>query len=121
METFHGFCLHLDNEHERLTNVRYADDILLFAKSLEEGVQMVELLAEVLGEFGLELNSTKTKMLSTVHVEESPMYCITDCGDIEILGVRSKQKYLGRVFTSNVKSRGKVAVEHRLCCGWMKI
>ena len=118
--TSHGFCLHPDNEHERLTNVRYADDILLFAKSLEEGVHMVELLAEVFREFGLELNASKTKILSTEHVEDTTVYCITDCGEIEILAKRQKQKYLGRLFTGDIRNRGKVAVDHRICCGWMK-
>ena len=28
----HGFCMYADNEHERLTNIRYADDIVLFGK-----------------------------------------------------------------------------------------
>ena len=46
----HGFCLHPDNEQERLTNVRYADDILLFGKSVGEVVSMLELLVEVLKE-----------------------------------------------------------------------
>ena len=32
----HDFCLDPDNEYERLTNVRYADDILLYRKSLDE-------------------------------------------------------------------------------------
>ena len=104
--TSHGFCLHPDNEHERLTNVRYADDILLFAKSLEEGVHMVELLAEVFREFGLELNASKTKILSTEHVEDTTVYCITDCGEIEILAKRQKQKYLGRLFTGDIRNRG---------------
>ena len=58
--TSHGFCLHPDNEHERLTNVRYADDILLFGKSLDEVVSMLELLAPIFLEYGLELNASKT-------------------------------------------------------------
>ena len=55
----HGFCLHPDNEHERLRNIRYADDILLFGKCLAEVVTMLELLVEVLVEYGLNLNVQK--------------------------------------------------------------
>ena len=87
--------MHLDNEHERLTNVPYAHDIC--------GVQMVELLVGVLREFCLERNSFKTKMLSIVHIEKTTTYCIIDYGGIAILGVRSKRKYLGRMFTRNIK------------------
>ena len=81
---------------------------------------MVELLAEVFREFGLELTSSKTKSLSTEHVEDTSIYCITDCGEIEILAKREKPKYLGRLFTGDIRNRGKVAVDHRICCGWMK-
>ena len=116
----HGFCLHPDNEHDRLTNIRYADDILLFGKSLEEVVSMVELLAEVLREFGLDLNTSKTKILSTEDNNDAPVYCITECGTIEVLATTSKYKYLGRMFSGNVRDRGRIAVEHRICCGWMK-
>ena len=59
----HGFCLYSDNEQERLTNVRYADDILLFGKSLDEAVSMLELLSDVLQQYGLELNVGKTKKI----------------------------------------------------------
>ena len=55
----HGFCLYSDNEHERVLNIRYADDILLFGESLDEVVSMLELLVPILGEYGLELNAHK--------------------------------------------------------------
>ena len=101
--TSHGFCLHPNNVHERHSNVRYVDDILLFAKSLEEGVHMVELLAEVFREFGLELTS-KTKILSTEHVEDRTIDCTIDCGVIEIPAKCKKQKYLGRLFTRDIST-----------------
>ena len=116
----HGFCFHPDNEPDRLTNIRYVDDILLFGKSLEEVVSMVELLAKVLREFGLDLNTSKTKILSTEDNNDAPVYCITECGTIEVLATTSKYKYLGRMFSGNVRDRGRIAVEHRICCGWMK-
>ena len=42
---------------ERLTNIRYADDILLFAKSLEELVFMMESLVHELAHIGPGTNS----------------------------------------------------------------
>ena len=33
---------------------------------------------------------------------------------------QKKHKYLGREFSGEVRTRGKVAVEHRLSFGWMK-
>ena len=102
----HGFCLHSSNELERLTNIRYADDILLFGKSLDEVVSMLELLSEVLSEYGLELNSKKTKILSNETFGGESVHCITKCGCIEILAVDQKYKYLGRMFCGAVQNRG---------------
>ena len=48
---------------ERLTNSRYADDILVYAKSLNEAIFMMETLVEELAKVGLSLNADKTKIL----------------------------------------------------------
>ena len=47
----------------RLTNTRYADDRLLYAKSFEEFVSMTERLMITLQRIGLTLNIQKTKIL----------------------------------------------------------
>ena len=60
-----GFALVPDPIVPRLTNIRYADDLLLFGQSLEEAVKMLESLAGVLQTYGLELNMKKTKIMST--------------------------------------------------------
>ena len=39
---------------------------------------------------------------------------------IEQLSEHQKHKYLGRMFSGEVRNRGRVAVEHRISCGWMK-
>ena len=43
--------------------MRYADDILLYTKSLEELTSMAEIMTEQLKKIGLPFNSQKTKML----------------------------------------------------------
>ena len=50
---------------ERLTNTRYADDILVYAKSLEELMIMMELLGEELAAIGFAMHELKTKILTT--------------------------------------------------------
>ena len=47
----------------RLTNIRYADDVLLHAKSLQESESMTERLLDELKANGLCLNAKKTEML----------------------------------------------------------
>ena len=53
------------NNLPRLTHVRFADDILLFAKSLDEIIAMLEFLKEELAEAGLEMHPEKTKILTS--------------------------------------------------------
>ena len=54
---------------ERLTNTRYTDDIMPFAKSVEKLVDMLELLYPELASVGLELNVAKTKILTNANLE----------------------------------------------------
>ena len=108
-----GFALSLDPTHPRLTNIRYADDLLLFGKSLSEVVVMLEKLVTILKLYGLDLNMTKTKIMSTKSPAEAIQVCITDFGPIEILGANDRQQYLGRLFTGDFKTRSKSAIDYR--------
>ena len=47
---------------ELLTNVRYADDLMLYARSCSDLATMVECLVEELAAVGLNLNTSKTKI-----------------------------------------------------------
>ena len=49
----------LDATSTNLTNLRYADDLLLFGKSLDEAVLMLELLQQELSAAGLTVNPKK--------------------------------------------------------------
>ena len=120
MLTTEGFCLCEGNNAERLTNIRYADDLILFAKSLEEATYMTEVLVIILRRYGLELNTTKTKILTTTEVGDEAVHCITDCGSIEIVSKHGKHKYLGRCFTGDLRTRSKAAIDYRISCAWMK-
>ena len=62
----HGFQL---GGTERVTNIRYADDIMLHAKSVEKLVDMLVLLYPEFASLGLELNVTKTKILTNANLE----------------------------------------------------
>ena len=67
-----GFALDENKTSPRLTNIRYADDLLLFAQSEQELIIIIETLVEVLQEYGLELNTSKTKILSRKGVATDP-------------------------------------------------
>ena len=104
----------------RLTNLRYADDLMIFATSREELVSMVEMLVQELSLIGLQLNGTKTKVLTTSTLQE-PSY-VEICGTmVAILHGGMTHKYLGRKFPGNLNSRTKVANMHRIQCAWHKL
>ena len=49
---------------DRLTNTRYADDMMIFGKSLEELEEMLMLLKEELAAIRLEMHESKTKIMT---------------------------------------------------------
>ena len=67
----HGLLL--CNGSERLTNIRYADDLMLYAKSSDELCAILELLVEELDRVGLALNADKTKAFATACLQQ-PLY-----------------------------------------------
>ena len=90
--TYHGILL--AENVERLTNIRYADDVMLYAKSLEELHDMLTMLMEELAKIGLHLNGSKTKILTTV--ANPPHFLDVDESFIQILQVGEFHRYLGR-------------------------
>ena len=116
----HGFALVPDRQAERLTNIRYADDLLLMGKSLEEVVEMMELLVQVLEEFGLSINVKKTMVMCTVDAPTCKTFVDTNVGFLELLTANGLHKYLGRAFCGDLRRRNERAVEHRVSCGWAK-
>ena len=119
-----GSCgLLLDSTHERLTNIRYADDLLLFGKTFDEAISMFEALSEELARAGLSINGSKTKMLTTdSESSDSNVPLLADAGEcmVEILRCEATHKYLGRLFSGDLRRRGQCNLNHRLACGWMK-
>ena len=78
----------------RFTNTRYAEDVMLFAKSIGEVVEMVELLIEEFAKFGLELNASKTKIITNDVVD----YMFVDIGGfmVAIFDSSGEHRFLGR-------------------------
>jgi hypothetical protein len=118
--TTHGLALVPDEQAERMTNIRFADDIMIIGKSLEEVVEMLELLIEILSEYGLDLNIGKTMILTTDNPPTTKTLAAVEEGFVEILSCHKVHKYLGRAFSGDLRERGRSALDHRLRCGWAK-
>ena len=112
----HGFLLAPNTT--RFTNTRYADDVMLFAKSIGEVVEMVELLIEEFAKFGLELNASKTKFITNDVVE----YMFVDIGGsmVSIVDSTAEHRFLGRYLSGDLDRRANVEVQHRIKTAWMK-
>ena len=89
----HG--LDVVNQGERLTNTRYADDVLLYARSLHEVQEMLSILHDELAKVGLQMHGEKTKVLTTTPSDTSTYLVVGDMR-IEVLPSSACHKYLGR-------------------------
>jgi len=82
-----------------LLDLRFADDILLFAKSYAETVSLLHYLVTVLSQVGLILNASKTVVLT--NEAQPPQHLQLPSGEtIAILEHNSGQKWLGCILTA---------------------
>ena len=104
----------------RLTNTRYADDVLLYAKSLGELQSMTELLIIELQKFGLNLNADKTKILRT-HAEDVGAdrdYVDIDGDFVKVLHESDWHRYLGRRLCLSAENRFNFELDYRRQQAW---
>ena len=82
-----------------LLDLRFADDILLFAGSAEQLGYMLDKLVTSLGKVGLKLNAGKTKVLITQ--AQPPKTLTTRAGlELGVLDQSSSHKWLGCMFST---------------------
>ena len=99
----HG--LYLGDHIERLTSIKYADDIVLFGNSLQELIDMYEIMLDELSKIGLRLNESKTNILR-VDVDDSDAdlaYVDISCNLIPILAPQDSQTYFGKTLSSSIR------------------
>ena len=107
------------SKYRQLTNLRFADDVLLIGTSLRQLKQMLIDLKEAAMKRGLLLHPGKTKILSNAtkragrpkdsHVKVGNM-------NIEVVPYEGKVKYLGRQVSFDRPH--DVEVEHRINMAW---
>ncbi|CAE8618526.1 unnamed protein product [Polarella glacialis] len=99
--------------------MRYADDLMIYAKSWQELCHMIELLCEELANIGLHLNTSKTKLFTTTSIDK-PLFIDIAGGMVEVLTGTDFHKYLGRHLTGNLGIRSTAEFAHRVQCAWGK-
>ena len=107
--------------HTRLTNLRFADDVLLTAPT---PTQLTHLLSDLHRDaklYGLELHPDKTNILTNVshrRGRENKSHILIDGEPISILKFHEHTKYLGRKFTFD--SYHSAELGNRISAGWRK-
>ena len=106
---------------DRLTNLRFADDVVLIASSLSEARRMLEDLVMAARSRGLEIHPKKTKVMSNC-VERKGYNSRKDIEvagqKVEVLTYGKHLKYLGRfVCLGNLM---EAEIENRIVTGWKR-
>ena len=114
----YGFDM-MPSVEERLTNLRFADDILLIGRTLPQIKQMLVDVAEECAKVGLSLHPEKTKILHNNmgygrHVKAAKAGEMV----IEVLGAESSTMYLGKLLS--LVDPHDVEVQHRTKKAWAK-
>ena len=104
---------------DNITNLRYADDILLIARSLPQMRQMLSDVARESALVGLRLHPGKTKILHNSIGYGSKAH-VAKCGElnIDILDPSDGAQYLGRVVRLTCMDDEEIA--SRISKGWAK-
>ncbi|KAI8440939.1 hypothetical protein MSG28_009236 [Choristoneura fumiferana] len=104
------FGININGEY--ITHLRFADDIVIMAESLEGLNTMLSDLSIVSQQVGLKMNMDKTKIMSNVHVTPVPVIVGND-----VLEVVDHYVYLGQVVQLG-RSNFDKEVARRIQLGW---
>ena len=90
---------------ERWTNIRFADNLLLYAKSCHEFATMITFLKEGLSKIGLRSNADKTRLFTTSSLK-SPL-CIDVDDDVSEVLFADKNTYIPRAVLPRNARKGQ--------------
>ena len=107
--------------NDQLTNLRFADDVLLVASSREQAVKMLDDLMEAARLRGLEIHPDKTNIMSHTEArteKEHGHATLSDGSKVRILDFEEKAKYLGRHVSFSDPDAAEL--DHRIKQAWRK-
>ena len=90
----------------------------IYARSLQELQEMLQLLHDELRRVGLEMHESKTTVLTSTHVSQNTLS--VPGLSIEILPVHASHKCLGKLLCLDATSRIDTTFNHRLGVAWGK-
>ena len=103
----------LEDGGEPLLDLRFADDILVFATSSQQAAYLLDELVVALADVGLILNQDKTKLLTT---QAQPPTTITTPGGLSVAVVDRDgcHKWLGCILSGNNRGSHRLDLEYHL-------
>ena len=104
---------------ELLTNIMYADDLILYATSSDDICFMLEALQNELRNVGLHLNPSKTKAFTSKN-NLQPMFLDIAGNFVDVMTNNETHKYLGRKLCAQLSVRSAVQLSFRVQCAWMQ-
>ena len=110
----HGVGYDFQDGGFSLLDLRFADDILIFAKSYEEIGHVLDMLVDALGQVGLVFNAGKTKKKLTTQ-SQHPAKLVSPGGIVvEILEQDRAHKWLGCMISTHADGSHGLDLEHHL-------
>jgi hypothetical protein len=98
---YFGFVI--DDQKDPMSNLRFADDVLLFSQNKQDAAKMLGHLQTAAARYGLRINFDKTKVLTNVQ-SVAGGFMFDGGSQVEIIPPGGSEKYLGRVI--NLQSFG---------------
>ena len=105
----------IDKPEDPLTNLRFADDVLLFSSSKTDIAKMVTELGKEAEKYGLKLHMGKTKVMTNA-AGRRPRNISCNGLPVEVLDSSTAERYLGRQLA--VDGYHSTELVNRLNCGW---
>ena len=107
------YGLNLHDGMKALLDLRFADDLLVFATSRDDTIRLLEELVTSLGQVGLKLNTSKTKILTT---QAQPGSSLETSGGVtvEVLDSRCAHKWLGCMLQAAPGGNPSADLQHHL-------
>ena len=109
------YGLVIDDPLDPLTNLRFADDILLVAASRGDIKKMIADLSNEASKYGLKVHMGKTKVLTNTAL---PRPTSIKCADnlVGVLAPEESERYLGRKLS--ISDYHTTEMKNRLASGW---
>ena len=110
------FGLQIGSQGRSLTDLRFADDVVLFAQQRADIEKMHKHLQDCSAKFGLQINFDKTKVMTFNDLAGGSSYVRVGESNVEVLTETASERYLGRKLS--LGNMHEVELDNRLAAGW---